>query len=310
MDKLLSFPTSLYYCQEIIWKMNVHMKESGLVNLLNEEITHKTFGDGNIVDQDDSFITVDFNDEIKKFVYPDAFENFITLKDEDVAKNLEKVIAERVAEKEELKKQQEAEKERLELEQKRKELLKNNKIHESSQIVFWLDHEEEQQQVFTDWKVSTGTIQSGKNKGKPNRVARLRPNSASILTVREADQDETERKILGLFMVEETFAGNLSEDGMVPTHAEYRIKLTDEEAEKMLFWNYYINKKHPHRTSWNSGRFRYFDNIWTAQILKDIITLKTDEEEIKEAKNFLEYFCKLNALDINDIPEPNGALKQ
>lgn len=111
-------------------------------------------------------------------------------------------------------------------------------------------------------------------------------------------------------MVEDTFTGNLSDDGIVPAHTEHRIELTKEEAEKMLFWNYYINTNHPHRMTWNSGKYRYFDNIWTAQIVKDIIALRTDEEEIKAAENFLEYFCQLNALDINNIPEADGALKQ
>jgi len=279
------------------------------MNLINKEVTHKVFGEGDIVDQGESFITIDFNEDIKKFVYPDAFGKFITLKDRDTANSLKKVISKREAEKEELEKKREAEKERQMLEQQRREKLKNHKIHESSQIVFWLD-EEEQQNVFTDWQVSSGEIQSGKNKGEPNRPARLRPNSAGLLTARESDKPETERRILGLYMVNETFIGNLSEDGMVPAHPEFRIKLTDQEAEKMLFWNYYINKNYPHRMTWNSGKYRYFDNVWTAQILKDIIALKTDEEEIKAAENFLDYFCKMNALDMDNIPEANGALKQ
>ncbi|RKD21100.1 malate synthase [Ammoniphilus oxalaticus] len=279
------------------------------MNLINEEITHKVFGEGNIVDQDGSIITVDFNEDIKKFVYPDVFAEFITLNDRDTAKALEKVIAKRELKEEALERKREEEKERLELERQRRELLKNHRIHESSQIVFWLD-EEEQQYVFTDWQVSTGVVQSGKNKGQPNRAARLRPNSAGLLTIRELDQPETERQIIGLYMVDETFSGSLSEDGLVPSHEEFRIQLTDQEAEKMLFWNYYINSNYPHRTTWNSGKFRYFDNIWTAQILKDIIALKTDEEEIQKIEKFLEYFCQVNALDMDNIPEANGALKQ
>src|SRR5690625_5428855 len=94
-------------------------------------------------------------------------------------------------------------------------MLENHKIHESSQIVFWLD-KEEQQNVFTDWEAFTGEVQSGKNKGQPNKAARLGPNSAGLLTVRKSDQPETERRILGLYMVKETFSGNLNEDGMVP----------------------------------------------------------------------------------------------
>jgi|SRR5699024_7266299 len=279
------------------------------MNLLNEEITHKVFGEGDIVDQDDSFITIEFNDTTKKFVYPDAFGKFIKLKDEETAESLKEILTKKQIEEEKREKEREAEREREALEALRREKIKNNKIHESSQIVFWLD-EEEKQTVFDDWQVTTGTIQSGKSKGEPNRPARLRPNSAGVLTVRASDEEETDRKILGIYMVDELFAGDVGEDGIVPPHEEYRIKLTDEEAEKMLFWNYYINKNYPHRTTWNSGRFRYFDNEWTVQILRDIIALKTDEEEKKAVENFLEYFCKLNALDIDNIPEPSGALKQ
>ena len=278
------------------------------MNLINEEITHNVFGEGNIVEHEDSFITVDFNKDRKRFVYPDALENFITLTDRDMAKSLEKVFKERKAQEKVLEKQRQAEKEIQMREQQRKELLKNHKIHESSQIVFWLD-DDRRSEVFEDWKVTTGSIQSGKNKGLPNPVTRLRPNSAGVLTVRSSDQQETERIILGLFMVDEMFAGSIGEDGLVPCHAEYKIRLTDEEAEKMLFWNYYKNKNYPERTAWNSGTFRYFDNSWTAQIIKDIIALKTDEQEIEEAKKFLDYFCRMNAIDGENIPEPEGALK-
>lgn len=279
------------------------------MNLINEEITHKVFGEGNIVDQDGSVITIDFNDKIKKFVYPDAFGTFITLNDRDTAKSLKKVIEKKKAEAAALEKEREREKEKKALERQRREKLKNYRIHESSQIVFWLD-EAEQQDVFDNWQVSTGKIQSGKNKGKPNRVARLRPNSACLLTSREENESETKRKILGLYMVKEMFSGNFGNDGMVPAHENFRIELTDQESEKMLFWNYYINKNYPHRTTWNSGKYRYFDNIWTAQILKDIIALKSDADETEKVQNFLEYFCQMNLLDINNIPEASGALKQ
>ncbi|MDV6376885.1 malate synthase [Sporosarcina sp. GW1-11] len=277
------------------------------MNLINEEITHKVFGEGNIVEHEESVITVNFDKHSKKFVYPDAFKKFITLNDRSAAKTLKEVILKKEEEEELLKRKREEEKAIQLLEQQRRDMLKNHSIHESSQIAFWLD-ESMQEEVFTDWQVSTGNVQSGKNKGQPNRVARLRPNSASLLTARASDQPETERRILGLFMVNETFTGNLGPDGMVPSHAQLRIELTEQEAEQMPFWKYYKNKNYPDRTSWNSGRFRYFDNIWTAQIVKDIIALKTDEEQIKVATEFLEYFCKLNAIDMNNIPEANGPL--
>lgn len=279
------------------------------MNLINEEITHKVFGDGSIVKQEASIITIEFDNETKKFVYPDAFGKYITLHNRDTAKSLKEIISKRELKAEALEKKQKEERERQELERQRQEKLKNLKIHESSQIVFWLD-DEEQQNVFTDWKVSTGKIQSGKNKGQPNRAVRVQPNSVGLLTAREDNQQETERQIIGLFMVNESFSGSHNEDGIVPAHAEFRIELTEQEAEKMLFWNYYLNKNYPQQTTWNSGKYRYYDNVWTAQILKDIITIKTDEKEIKEVQSFLEYFCEMNALDMDNIPEANGALKQ
>lgn len=279
------------------------------MNLINEEITHKVFGEGNIVEHEETIITIEFDEDIKKFVYPDAFRKFITLNNGSTAKAFEKLFLKREMEEIALERERAEEKERQMLEQQRLEKLKNHGIHESSQIVFWLD-EEEQQNVFSDWQVSPGVVQSGKNMGQPNRAARLGPNSAGLLTARTSNQPETERLILGLYMVNETFSAELNDDGMIPSHAEFRIELTDQEAEKMPFWNYYINKNYPQRTAWNSGKYRYFDNIWTAQIIKDIIALKTDEAEIKEANNFLEHFCEMNALDIDNIPEAEGALRQ
>lgn len=278
------------------------------MNLINKEITHKVFGEGNVVDQDASFITVDFKDEVKKFVYPDAFRSFLTLNNEEAAEELDKIIEEEEIKAAKIEKQREKERAREMLERQRQDMLKNNKIHESSQVVLWLD-EEEKATVFDDWLVSIGTVQSGKNKGRPNRAPRLRPNSASLLTVREADQDETERRIIGIYMVDEFFLGDECEDGMIQPHDAHRITLTEEESEKMLFWNYYINKNYPERTSWNSGKYRYYDNIWTAQILKDILAMRTDEAEKEAIKEFLTYFCEMNVIDIENIPEPAGALK-
>lgn len=279
------------------------------MDLLHEKVTHKSFGEGKIIAQDDSFITIAFKDETKRFVYPDAFDKFITLQDKDKVEALNQVIIKIEKEQAAIEKERQEEKERQLLEQKRIEKLKNYKIHEISQIVFWLE-EDEQKEVFTEWEISSGKIQSGESKGEPNRPARLGPNSAALLTIRDSDEDETERKIHGIYMVNELYTGERDDEGMIPSHEEFRIELTDEEAEKMLFWNYYINKNYPHRTTWNSGKYRYYDNVWTAQILKDIIALKTDEEEIKHVEAFLDYFCKMNVIYKSDIPEPEGALKQ
>ena len=279
------------------------------MNLINEKITHEVFGKGKIIDHDETFITVDFEDDTKKFVYPDALGKFIKLKDRDVAESMKDILTKEKAEKElEQQKLDEEQRKQAEIAYRRNKL-KDIKIHESSQVVFWIE-EEEVDVIFTDWQVSTGTIQSGKNEGQPNKVARLRPNSAVLLTVRASDEEEVDRKIIGLYMVNETFSGELNDEGMITAHENYRIRLTKEESDKMLFWNYYINKNYPHRTTWNSGRYRYYDNVMTAQILTDLISLKTDENEKELAERFLAYFNEMNLLDDTEIPKPNGALKQ
>lgn len=279
------------------------------MDLINQKITHKVFGEGSIVSHDDSLITVDFNNETKVFVYPDAIGDFITLKDEELAQSMKKVVRQLKSEEEELKKEEKEERKQKLIKKNQKRKLKNRRLHESSQAVFWLD-EEEQEDIFETWEIGTGTVQSGANKGQPSRAARLRPNSAVILTARSEEQDEVERRILGLYMVTEVFSGNISDDGTVPAHEKYRIKLTEEESEKMLFWNYYINKNYPNRTTWNSGKYRYFDNVWAAQMLKDIIDMRTDPEEVEEAEKFLNYFLQMNALEAEDVTEASGALKQ
>lgn len=279
------------------------------MNLVNQKIIHKVFGEGSIVKQDDSVLTVAFKNDTKSFVYPDAFGQFITLKDQETAHIMESVISKLKSEEEELRLNEIEEKKQKLVKKRQKSMLKSQKLHESSQAVFWLD-EEEQQTVFTDWQVTTGSVQSGENKGQPSRAARLRPNSAIILTAREDDQPEVDRRIIGLYMVKESFSGSMSDDGVVPSHKKYRIELTEDGAEDMLFWNYYINKNYPNRMTWNSGTYRYFDNLWGAQIIKDIAELKTDKEEKEHAKEFLDYFCQMNAIELNAVPEANGALKQ
>lgn len=281
------------------------------MNLINKEVIHKSFGKGSIVDQDDEFITINFDNETKKFIFPDAFGKFLTLEDKSAQETLKKAITEFEEKQEKLEKKREEEQAQRLLEKQRKDelkkLLKNHKIHESSQLVYWLD-ETDREQVFSNWEIHTGEIKSGKNKGKPNKVVRLHQNSIVLLTEREPDADEEERTIAGLYMVEETFVGKQMEDGIVPSHSRFKLKLSEEEREKLLFWNYYINEKYPHRITWNTGKYRYFNNIWAAQILKDIAAMKIGTEEEALAEEFFLHFCKVNQLDPNDIPEPSGAL--
>lgn len=281
------------------------------MNLIDKKVTHKIFGEGSIVNQNDSSIEVSFAAENKKFLYPDAFAKFLILHDRDGAKTVAQLIQVKEEETKELELQKEAERIRQEEKQKMlmeyEKLMNNHKLHSESQMVYWCDAEDESN-VFEDWHVFTGTVKSGANKGKPSKAVRLHRNSAVLLTAREASWSEQERRILGVYMVKEDFIGKLSDDGYVPAHSTYKIQLTEEESEKLLFWHYYTYKNAPEKLSWNTGKYRYFDNAWMAQILKDIVALKEDELEKQHAQKFLNYFCKMNQITEHEIERPNGVL--
>ncbi len=280
------------------------------MDLANKQVTHKVFGKGKIIKCCDSYIKIDFPSGNKKFVFPDAFETYLTLTDQEAAKMVQK--KKEKCEKEEqklreLRAEQSKKRQRILAQERRIKKRRSHRIHPSSQSVFWCK-EQEQDKVFGDWEIFTGTIKSGKKKGQPRRLARINQNSACLLTERSSDVSEKERRILGAFMVDESFDNKLCTDGYIPSHPKYRLRLTERETEKMLFWNYYVNKRYPHRMTWNTGRHRYFDNIWMAQILRDIIALREGSEEQEHVQQFFEYFCKTNRIKVEELPEPNGAL--
>lgn len=281
-----------------------------LADLIDKQVVHKIFGKGRIVKFRDSYIGIDFPSGNKKFVFPDAFGTYLTLTDQKMAK----MVQERKRECEEKKQKL---KELRELQSKKRQHLlaqernitrrETQKIHPQSQSVFWC-REQEQDSVFERWDVFTGTIKNGEKQGQPRRLARINQNSACLLTAREPDIPEKDRRILGVFMVNETFDNKTCVNGYIPAHSKYRLRLSKQETEKMLFWNYYVSKKYLHRMAWNTGRHRYFDNIWMAQILRDIVSLKEDPVEQENAQQFFEYFCQMNQIKKEEIPEPNGAL--
>ncbi|MFJ8237648.1 malate synthase [Ureibacillus sp. NPDC094379] len=279
------------------------------MNLIDKKVTHKHFGMGNIVKHNETSIEIHFETENKKFVFPDVFEKHLKIHDPSVADSLEKIIQEREnARKEEESKKEEERKlqrKKQELRMEHEKLMQNHKLHPESQMVFWCDTEE-RNSSFSEWSVFSGEIKSGNNKGKPNKPIRLHQNSAVLLTA--VDSDEKDRRILGVYMVNEEFIGKLCEDGNIPAHSKYRLQLTEQESDKMLFWKYYINEKSPQKMTWNTGKYRYFDNIWMAQILRDIVSLKSDPKERELAQQFFEHFCKMNQIIAQELPKPNGGL--
>lgn len=290
-----------------------------MINLVNKQVMHETFGRGNVINCDESYIKIHFPSGKKKFVFPDAFKGYLTFLDQDAARLVKVKIEKkdrRIREKElRLKRkmalrreeQKRAFRKRQSRLSKKRKASGDNEALLRSQSVFWIEPEEKEF-IFKDWNVFVGLVNSGARKGQPRRLVRINQNSACLLTGRKTGEKEEGRQILGMFMVDRGFSSRRSSDGYIPAHPDHRIHLTDAESRKMLFWNYYDNSNNPGSIVWRSGRHRYFDNIWMAQILRDIVDLRKGGDEEKEAQNFLKYFCQMNNIDIENIPEAKGAL--
>lgn len=283
------------------------------MDLVNKRVTHTRFGEGRVIAHNDSYVEIHFALGEKKFVFPDAFGKFLTLKNQRVADSIRRMIQKKELELNKAKELQ-SEKRRRQMERvkqlrrlEQEKIVNNRKTHPSSQAVFWCKAED-QDRVFAEWSVCTGVIKSGNKKGQPNRLIRMKKNSACLLTAREPDMPEENRSILGAYMVKGTFTSKLCKDGYIPAHSEYRLRLSEQESEKMLFWKYYVNERYPHKMTWNTGAYRYFDNIWMAQILRDIVSLKKKPQEQERVQRFFEYFCQMNQIKEEELPMPNGAL--
>lgn len=62
--------------------------------LWNEKVSHRVFGQGVVVDQNDEKLTIQFSDRygIKQFIYPDAFQRYLKLLNDDLESSVLKEL--------------------------------------------------------------------------------------------------------------------------------------------------------------------------------------------------------------------------
>lgn len=81
------------------------------MEFVGELVEHKAFGTGKIVEFNDTFVVVEFEDNSRKdFVYPDAFDSYLKLKNEELFKQVEEKLV--------VYRQKEAERKEREMEEK------------------------------------------------------------------------------------------------------------------------------------------------------------------------------------------------
>lgn len=163
-------------------------------------------------------------------------------------------------------------------------------------------------QMFRNWKAMAGMYTSGKKKGEPMKIRKVQNNSLAVLTTRTPSSKEFERIIFGVFLVDQIDEGDDIEESCVGTKSKFKLKLSEEEAHKMLFWKYHANKSKPEKAQWSSGLHRYLSDNEAALILRDIALVKANTCDSALAVEFFEYFCEVNGIDIKQVGEPKGAL--
>lgn len=148
------------------------------------------------------------------------------------------------------------------------------------------------------------------NNQRPMKLNKVQVNSLAILTTRVPYAPEKDRFVFGVFLVDEAYEGDNREEGYVTTSSKYKLSLSLEEAKKILFWNYYHNENAPEKAAWGQGLHRYITDVQAACILRDIAQIKANTSEQKLAIEFLDYFCNINGLDKDELPELDGALQR
>lgn len=163
-------------------------------------------------------------------------------------------------------------------------------------------------QMLEIWNAGAGITQNGDKRGKPMSLRNVIANSLSLLTSKLPNSEEKDRFIFAVFLIDENYEGDNSEEGYVVANAKYRIQLSLEEAKKLKFWDYYFNDKNPEKIFLGSGLHRYITDDQSTQVLKKICEIKKGTSEEMISKEFLEYYCRIKNVDINSIPLPKGAL--
>ena len=200
------------------------------MQLIGETIDHEQFGKGVVTAFDHNIITIDFPTGIKRFVYPDAFQAFLTPKAQETRQEINDVLVEQ--------KLQEKQREIENMErQKKRSYLQSLKISANGQAVFDLTNQKDND-PFETGSCGTGTYLSGLSKGEYRVPQQMGFHSMCILTACPEGKPETERQILALAMVPESFRGGTCEDGIVPFHEQFRVKL----SKPLPLWPY-LNKE-------------------------------------------------------------------
>jgi len=254
--------------------------------LLGQTVKHISFGKGIISNLSGNIVTVKFSVGEKKFLFPEAFSKFLTLKDT----NRQAEITEKYNEK--IRDKQTKNKELIQIHEYKKKIL-TMKITPNSQAAFDISMNEFEK-IMESGMLSTGLYLSGYSKGRVRIPSRLKPNSVCLVTGLTDTEKEIERRILGAFMVKDDFFGDQCSNGIVEGHDKYKVYIPADV--NLPYWSYFENNGSV--PCWSKVPFRYFPNITMKKILLDMTELLAGTKQEAVINEFYRYFCEINRLPI------------
>lgn len=158
-----------------------------------------------------------------------------------------------------------------------------------------------------DWTMKAGTDVYGLN-NVPRRFGNDPQNRLAVLTTRLPNSVESERIIFAAYICDTVYIGDTVDAGTAQcVDDRYRIQLSEDEAKRILFWNYYSNPKSPRTVQLGSRLYRWLTDAQAVQILKDIVDVKQGAEK-QLAQRILDKYCETIGLDPATVPPKAGAL--
>ncbi len=245
------------------------------MNIIGKSIKHVTFGDGIIVNQNKEKVEINFGNCVKSFLYPSSFEKFIKVMD----KKTENFIKRELEQLNEVRQQEEQEKNQL----------LHRIVTKGAHGVFDIRKEE------LSHFLSVGELSTGRERIRNSNTMiplKIDMNSACILTMKEKEKKESERKIVGICMTTDDFIGQHCVNGIIPTEEKYRIMLT--EGESIYFWSVFPEDKR--KISWGTRKMKYVSTAVVEAILSRLFVVIEKEESRTKLITFEEYFNDRNVM--------------
>jgi len=253
------------------------------VSIIGATVKHKVFGTGTVTALTDEVVTVSFYGVERRFIYPDAFEKFLTFSCQELQTHIEEEILKRAI----IAKRQK----KYEQEQRaRRQKLLNYRIAANSHLVVNVPCEQVDN-VLQTLSFSTGVYFSGESIGMPRIADRVKPNSVCFITSCQKEQAERERMLVGAFMVAEDFFGDEAGNGIVKGHPKHHLAMP--ENQYLNFWEL-ADQSAPLR--WGKTAFRYCSAALANRMLSEMVAVVQETDQEEKSLELYQYFCAINQL--------------